>query len=248
MTTTRSGRRSADPLDRLLDRVHAARRRPEVEVRQVRDPQPVQLGRQVRQLDLELRAAAPSPPRTSPTRPRPQRRAASAARADGARSDLRASRAPAWTETTCRLNFSSDSSSPAATPTSCERWRIGISKSRPVAVFELRLPRVEREVAERARRHHRVGAGLHRLLDRLDQLAERGLLARLDDREAAALDLRRVVDRLAAARLDDPLERRRAVGILEAQDLRRAQDLAAVERRDLEALAAPCARPPCSCS
>ena len=30
------------------------------------------------------------------------------------------------TETTCRLNLSSDSSSPAATPTSCERWRIGM--------------------------------------------------------------------------------------------------------------------------
>jgi hypothetical protein len=45
-----------------------------------------------------------------------------------------------------------------------------------------------------------------------DQLAERRLLARLDDREAAALDLRRVVDRLAAARLDDPLERPGPVG------------------------------------
>ena len=93
-------------------------------------------------------------------------------------------------------------------------------------------------MAERARRDHRVGAGLLRLLDRLDQLAERGLLARLDDREAAALDLRRVVDRLAAAGLDDPLERGRLVGVLEAEQLRRPQDLAAVERRDLQALQA----------
>ena len=104
--------------------------------------------------------------------------------------------------------------------------------------LELLLPRVEREVAERARRDHRVGAGLHRLLDRLDQLAERRLLARLDDREAAALDLRRVVDRLAAAGRDDRLERPRPVRILEAEDLRRAQDLAAVERRDLQPLQA----------
>ena len=96
-------------------------------------------------------------------------------------------------------------------------------------------------MAERARRHDRVGAGLHRLLDRLDQLAERRLLAGLDDREAAALELRRVVDRLAATRLDDPLERRRPVGILEAHQLRRAQDLAAVERRDLEPLSPLCA-------
>src|SRR5947209_19027826 len=79
---------------------------------------------------------------------------------------------------------------------------------------------------------------LHRLLDGLDQLAHRRLLTRLDDREAAALDLRRIVDRLAAARLDDALERPRAIGILEAEDLRRPQDLAAVERRDLEALQA----------
>src|SRR6185295_9662681 len=40
-----------------------------------------------------------------------------------------------FTETTCRLNFSSASSTPAATPTSCDRCRIGILKSRPVAAF-----------------------------------------------------------------------------------------------------------------
>src|SRR5262249_52561458 len=103
-------------------------------------------------------------------------------------------------------------------------------------LLQLRLPRVEREMAERARRHHRVGASLHGLLDRLDQLAERGLLARLDDREAAALDLGRVVDRLAAAGLDDRLERPGTVRILEPEHLRRPQDLAPVERCDLQAL------------
>src|SRR6266498_3414571 len=80
------------------------------------------------------------------------------------------------------------------------------------------------------------GDALLLLLDRLDQLAERRLLARLDDREPAAFDLRRVVDRLSPARLDDPLERPRPVGILEPQDLRRSEDLATVERRDLQAL------------
>ncbi len=39
------------------------------------------------------------------------------------------------TETTCRLNLSSESVRPAATPTSCERWRIGIAKSLPVCFF-----------------------------------------------------------------------------------------------------------------
>src|SRR5207244_6513747 len=95
---------------------------------------------------------------------------------------------------------------------------------------QLRLPGVERQMAERTRRDHRVGAGLLCLLDWLDQLAERRLLARGDDRKTAALDLRGIVDGLAAARLDDPLERPRAVGILEAEQLRGTQDLAAVER------------------
>src|SRR5258708_33986988 len=89
-------------------------------------------------------------------------------------------------------------------------------------LLELRLPRIEREVAERARRDDRVGPRFVGLFNRLDQLAERGLLAGLDDREAAALDLRGVGDRLAAACLDDPLERPRTVGILQALCLRRA--------------------------
>src|SRR3990170_3442339 len=102
--------------------------------------------------------------------------------------------------------------------------------------LELLLPGVEREMAERARRHHRVRAGFDRLLDRLEQLSERSLLARLDDREPAALDLRRIVDRLAAAGLDDLLERGRRIRVVVPEQLRRAQDLAAVEGRDLEAL------------
>src|SRR6266540_3514436 len=103
---------------------------------------------------------------------------------------------------------------------------------------QLRLPRVEGEVAERAGCDHRVGPRLGRLLDRLEELAQGGRLTGLDDREAAALDLRRVVDRLTAAGIDDRLERMRLVGVLEAQELRGPQDLAAVERRDLEPLEA----------
>src|SRR6476646_4118908 len=91
-------------------------------------------------------------------------------------------------------------------------------------------------MAQRARGHDRVRAGLVRLLDRLDQLTQSRLLACLDDRETAALDLRRVVDRLAAARLDDPFERPWAVRVFEPLDPRRPQDLAAVERRDLDPL------------
>ncbi len=91
-------------------------------------------------------------------------------------------------------------------------------------------------MAERAGGHHHIGACLGRLLDRLDQLAESDVLAGLDDREAAALDLRGVVDRLAAAGLDDRLERPGLIGVLEAEDLGGPQDLAAVERRHLESL------------
>src|SRR3954463_1661906 len=93
-------------------------------------------------------------------------------------------------------------------------------------------------MAEGARRHDRVGARLLRLLDRLDQLTERRFLARLDDREPAALDLRRVVHRLAPAGLDDPLERPGPVRVLEPEDLRGSEDLAPVERRDLQPLEA----------
>src|SRR5207247_2470780 len=103
-------------------------------------------------------------------------------------------------------------------------------------LLQLRLPGVQREMAERARRDDHVRTGLLGLLDRLDQLAERRIFAGLDDRKAAALDLRRIVDRLAAARLDDPLERPGTVRILEAEDLRGPQDLTAIERRDLQAL------------
>src|SRR5581483_1480062 len=102
--------------------------------------------------------------------------------------------------------------------------------------LELLLPCVEREMAERARRHHHVRTRLERLLDWLDELAHRRVLSCLDDREPATLDLRRIVDRLAAACLDDPLERPRPIRVLEAHDLRRPQDLAAVEGRDLQAL------------
>ena len=114
-----------------------------------------------------------------------------------------ASRRPAATETTCRLNFSSESVEPGRDADQLREVQDRHLEVLAGRRLELRLPGVEREVAERARRHHRVGAGLDRLLDRLDQLAERRLLARLDDREAAALDLGRVVDRLAAAGLDD---------------------------------------------
>src|SRR5712692_11110608 len=73
-------------------------------------------------------------------------------------------------------------------------------------LLQLGLPGVQRQMAERARGDDYVCTRLLRLLDRLDQLAERRLLAGLDDREATALDLCRIVDRLAPARLDDPLE------------------------------------------
>src|SRR5207248_1891948 len=129
---------------------------------------------------------------------------------------------------------SSADDNPAATPISCERCRIGIWKSRPVVSFNFDCHASSERWQSGHGVDHRVRAGFDRLLDRLDELAERRLLARLDDREAAALELRRVVDRLATARLDDPLERRRPVRILEAENLRRPQDLTAVERRDLQ--------------
>src|SRR4029077_18343561 len=53
----------------------------------------------------------------------------------------------------------------------------------------LLLPRVEREVAERARCDDHVGPGVPGLRQRLHGHAQRHVLARQDDGEAAALDL-----------------------------------------------------------
>jgi hypothetical protein len=51
----------------------------------------------------------------------------------------------------------------------------------------------------------------------------------------------RVVDRLAATGLDDALERLRLVGVIEAEELRGTEDLAALEGGDLEPLRPFCA-------
>ena len=91
----------------------------------MRDPQAVELGRQA--VDGHLEHPQPHPPSFEPAVRREDDRQDD----DGRGESLR--RAQIWsfsmigsTETTCRLNLSSDSSSPAATPTSCDRWRIGI--------------------------------------------------------------------------------------------------------------------------
>ena len=237
VTTTSSGSRSPHPLDRPLDRARPARGQPEVEVRQVRDAQLRRAHAAGAATRRRACAAAPSPPRTSPS---PARRPRRREQGSGTRP-----RGAAQTS-----SFSSTGVDRHDVPLELQLGLLEPGgdtdelrevEDRHLEVLarrrlQLRLPRVEREVAERARRHDHVGAGFLGLLDRLDQLAECRLLARLDDREAAALDLRRIVDRLAAARLDDPLERPGPVGILEAEDLRGAQDLAAVERRDLQAL------------
>src|SRR5947207_3273603 len=109
-----------------------------MEVREMEDPEAVELLRQAR--DRHFEPPKPHPTRLEPT-PRERRRDAEPEPCPGSSAEvLRRARAQTSsfaktgsTETTCRLNLSSDSSSPAATPTSCERWRIGIWKSRPVA-------------------------------------------------------------------------------------------------------------------
>ena len=91
----------------------------------MRDAQAVELGRQPGHLELEL--AQPHPAGFEPAVGDRHGRERRGAREDaGARQIWSFSRI-GWTETTWRLNFSSDSSSPAATPTSCDRCRIGIA-------------------------------------------------------------------------------------------------------------------------
>ena len=104
------GRRSRHPVDRVDHGATPARRHPEVEVGEVRDPQAVELGGTALERDLDHPRAQPA--RLEP-RPRPRSPSRRRASRDG-RSQVRprASRSPASTETTWRLNFSSDASSP----------------------------------------------------------------------------------------------------------------------------------------
>ena len=91
----------------------------------MRNPETVELGREPGQLELEL--AQPDPAGFEPAIGDRQGRERCSAREDaGARQIWSFSRI-GLTETTWRLNFSSDSSNPAATPTSCDRCRIGIA-------------------------------------------------------------------------------------------------------------------------
>jgi len=98
-----------------------------VEVGEVRDPQAGELGRQAGQRELEL--VEPDPAGLVQSPGDPARRDAGDGREPGANGlgpQTRSFSVTGATETTCRLNFSSDSSRPAATPISCERWRIGM--------------------------------------------------------------------------------------------------------------------------
>src|SRR5215204_3605711 len=223
------------PTNRPLDGACPAGRQPQMKVREVRDPQPVELlGKPLDpgRLHLEPDPAGLEPP--------PRRRAGSGAgQAEQRRGNqgLRFELLEHWRHRDdVTLELELRRLQPRGDPDQLrevEDRHLELAAGRR---FQLLLPRVEREVAQRARRHHGVGPRLHRLLDRLDQLAQCRLLTRLDDREPAALDLRGIVDGLAAACLDDRLQRPRPVGALEAEELGRPEDLAAVERRNLEPL------------
>jgi hypothetical protein len=91
-----------------------------VEVRQVGDPQSVELGREPRNGQVE--DPQPDPPRLerAPAEPRERERAGGGAEL-ALRGQASIFSSIGCTETTCRLNLSSDSCSPAATPTSCDR-------------------------------------------------------------------------------------------------------------------------------
>src|SRR5205823_12865378 len=96
----------------------------EVKIREVHDPEPAELRRQPGQRDLELPQTHPAGLDQAPAE----------ARADcGAETSQTSSRSSAGRGSTMwRLNLSSASSSPAATPTSWARWSTGILKARPV--------------------------------------------------------------------------------------------------------------------
>src|SRR6185503_6661432 len=98
-------------------------RRPnaEVEVREMRDAQPVELRRQLRHLELELSQARPACLEQAPTHAGTgEARAGERAASQTSRRSSAGRGSTMW-----RLNFSSASSRPAATPTSCARWSTG---------------------------------------------------------------------------------------------------------------------------
>jgi hypothetical protein len=115
-----------DPCRSAFHGVRAARRHSEVEVREVRDPDAVELGRQARQPQIAL--AQTHPPGFEPAISEPGRGERGGSARNG-RPEVQISSFSriGRTETTWRRNLSSDSWRPAATPTSCERWRIGIA-------------------------------------------------------------------------------------------------------------------------
>ena len=116
------------PVDRLAHGSQAARRNTEVQIGEVRDTKAVELGRQTRELDVDH--LSPQPAGLEPRPPGYPRDRGGQQQEDPGQTDSFS--VTGATETTWRLNFSSELSSPAATPTSCERWRIGIWKSFPV--------------------------------------------------------------------------------------------------------------------
>jgi type II secretory pathway pseudopilin PulG len=114
-----------DPVDRALDGARAARGDAEVEVREVGDADTVELGREPGHVQVEL--PQPHPARFEPSVPGDRGGEACGTGCQRSeRSQIWSFSITGLTDTTCRLNFSSDSSSPAATPTSCERCRIGM--------------------------------------------------------------------------------------------------------------------------
>ena len=139
--------------------------------------------------------------------------------------------------TTWRARPSSFGSRPKARPTSWGRCRTGRPRSRPASALGQRLLQIEVQVAQRARRDEAVGLGVDRVADVAAGLLERGLLVHRDDREAAALVLAGVLDHRAAERLDEHVQVAVArVLVVDAQPVGRADDVAAVERADLQVL------------
>src|SRR5579862_995933 len=99
-----------------------------MEVGEMRDPEAVELGREARHPQLERAKARPRRFEETPREPAPDEpsdRSKAVVQTSSFSSAGRGS-------TTCRLNFSSESASPAATPTSCARCNTGRLNVRPV--------------------------------------------------------------------------------------------------------------------
>ncbi len=128
------------------------------------------------------------------------------------------------------------SSHPSARARSCEKYRTGTPVAGPTPGLDLSLGAIQVVLAERAAHHQHLGPVLDGSFQDPGR-APLGNLGRADRNErAAALRLVRKINHRAPQALEEVLEDRGSLGIVEPHLVRRPEQEASVIRRHLEAM------------